>query len=75
MAIKLTNHLLALANSARPIDDADYGSARQIAAQNAFFNHVQQLMHPMAFEELEEYALKATPDEMINEALRMLQEE
>ena len=67
--------LSSLAASARPIDDDDYGSGRQIEAQNAFFVFVEKQMHPMAFEEFEAWCLKATPDEMIDEAIRLLKEE
>jgi hypothetical protein len=68
----------ALANAARPIsvgDDNDWGSERQTTAQNDFFTVVEELMHPMAWEEFSDWCLKATTDEMIDEALRLLREE
>jgi hypothetical protein len=67
--------LYTLAHAARPLDQYDWGSERQVTAQNAFFNYVQQRMHPLAFAELEDFALHATTDEMINEAIRWLEEE
>ncbi len=61
-----------MAQDARGIDDDDLGSERQIAAQNAFFDEVQKRLTADEFEELEGYCLKATVDEMIDEALRVL---
>lgn len=67
--------LATLAQAARPIDDKDWGSERQIAAENAFCAYVETLMHPMVFDEWSVYALKATTDEMIDWALKALSEE
>jgi hypothetical protein len=62
----------ALAAQARPVNDDDWGSERQIAAQNLFFNEVQKALPADQFDALDSYCLKATTDEMINEALRLL---
>jgi len=66
--------LYKLAQAARPINQSDWGSERQVAAQNEFFEYVEKQMHPVAFAELEEFALKATTDEMIDEAIKRLEE-
>lgn len=67
--------LVAMAGAARALGDDDWGSARQVAAQNAFFLEVERLMHPVAWDEFEMWALKATVDEKVDEALRLLGEE
>jgi flavodoxin len=67
--------LYKLAQAARPLDDSDYGSDRQVTAQNEFFEYVEKQMHPTAFAELDDFALKATPDEMIDEAIKWLEDE
>jgi hypothetical protein len=61
-----------MAQAAIPHDDADWGSERQVAAQNAFFNRVERLLVSYEFAELEHYCNKATTEEMIAEALRMV---
>jgi hypothetical protein len=62
-----------LAQDARPITDADWGTERQIAAENAFFRAVgfEQDDDALGFE-YSRFALKATTNEMLNEALRLL---
>jgi len=67
--------LYTLAQTARPINDDDWGSERQITAENAFFLYVEKQMHPSAFSELEDYCLKATTDEMIDQAIKWLEAE
>ena len=62
----------ALAAAARPINDDEWGSERQIDAQNLFFEEVEKVLPAETFEALEAYCLKATTDEMIDEALRLL---
>lgn len=61
-----------MAQEARPTSDDDWGSERQITAQNAFFVEVQRVLPKPLFEKLEAYCLKATVDEMIDEALRLI---
>ncbi len=68
----LDRRLMTLAQAARPIDDSDWGSNRQVAAQNAFFEHVEGLLLPAAFADLENFCLHASTGEMIDEALRLL---
>jgi len=66
----MTSTILELANSAHPINDDDWGTERQIDAQNAFFNAAEEMGLDM--DDFEEYAHKATAEEMIGEALRRL---
>lgn len=51
-----------LAQAARPLNDEDRGSERQIAAEKAFFRAAGFLGH--------EFTHLATTEEMIDEALR-----
>ena len=60
-----------LEQDARPINDDDWGSERQIDAEIAFFEKVQSVVSTESFEKLEDYCLKATTDEMIDEALKI----
>jgi hypothetical protein len=71
---EFSQKLEALAREARPLDDDEWGSERQTQAQDAFFNFVKAHMHPRAYEDLEMWCLKATTDEMIDEATRRLRE-
>lgn len=64
-------HLETLAKEARCINDDDWGSDRQIAAQNLFFNSIQKAISTDAFEGLEAYCLKANVHEMVDEAMRL----
>jgi len=59
----------ALGAAADDRDGEDWGSERQIEAQNKFFIYVEQLVEKDEFEEIETYCLKATTPEMINKAL------
>ena len=63
--------LNSLAAAARPINHEDWGSERQIEAQNAFFQEIEKLLPSAEFEALENYCLKATTDEMIDRALEL----
>jgi len=58
--------LADLAAAARPIDEADYGSDRQINAQNNFTYTLQQILPSEQWENFEDYAHRATPEEMIS---------
>jgi hypothetical protein len=60
-----------LAAEARPKDDAEWGSERQIAAENKFFEKFHEAMGDTP--DFDRWCLKATTDEMIDEALRLLQ--
>lgn len=61
----------AMAQDARALDDEDWGSERQMAAENAFFFATT----PWLGDEHSEFAawcLKATTDEMLDEGLKRL---
>lgn len=64
--------MIDLAKAARPLDDDDWGSERQIHAQNAFFTEVEKRLSATDFAALEDYCMKATVDEMVDEALRLM---
>lgn len=49
----------------------DWGSDRQIEAQSLFFEEVQKILSPEDFAALEAYCLKAGPEEMVAEGLRI----
>lgn len=55
-----------LAQDARPTSDADWGSSRQIDAENRFFRAVQAF--GIRIDSLD--CAKATTDEMIDEAMK-----
>ena len=65
--------LLELAQAALPTDESDWGSDRQIDAENAFGDAVERILGTgsAAFRDWEQYALKATTEEMVAEALRL----
>lgn len=66
----------ALAKGARPLDDEDWGSDRQIESENAFFDACEGAF-PELFDEgsaFADFALKATSEERIDEALRLVRE-
>jgi hypothetical protein len=67
-----THWIFNLADQARCINDDDWGSPRQIAAENIFFDRIRELISAEEFEQLETYCLKATTDEMIDEALKLV---
>lgn len=54
--------------------DDDFGSDRQVDAQNLFFNELQKVLPARQFAELEEWCLKATTEEMLDEGLRYARE-
>jgi hypothetical protein len=58
-----------LAAAAKPLNDDEWGSERQISAQNAFFDAVQEMVSKEVFDGLQGYCLKATVDEMIEAGL------
>ena len=64
--------LQTLAKVARCVSDDDWGTPRQIRAENAFFDFVKEQLDDEVWERLEGYCLKATTDEMIDEALRLV---
>lgn len=63
-----------LAAEARSIDDDDWGSERQVDAENRFFDECRR-HRPATFDDAGDFAdwcLKATTDERIDEAMRLL---
>jgi hypothetical protein len=61
-----------LAIAARPRDNADWGTERQITAETQFFDRVRALLTDDEFASVEDYALKATTDERIDHALQLV---
>jgi hypothetical protein len=84
MSAKTYDELATLAADAKPRPvspgegntnpDDDYGSDRQVGAQNLFFNELQKVLPAKEFAELEEWCLKATTEEMLDEGLRYARE-
>lgn len=66
------NGIESLAQSARPVNDDDWGSERQVAAENKFFKAVRAALTPEDFAALESFCHKARTEEMIDEALRLM---
>lgn len=63
-----------LAADARPFDEVDWGSDRQIAAENRLFDEVEKLLaNYRKFQELQAYCHKATVTEMIDAALNAVE--
>jgi hypothetical protein len=58
-----------LAAAARPIDEDDWGSERQIAAQNLFMTVATTAMGREWDEKFHDWCFKASVDEMIDRAL------
>ena len=65
-----------LAKQAMPIDSDDWGSERQVAAEIAFWIEAERIINQKfgadIFSELELWGLKATIDEMIDEAMLLI---
>lgn len=57
-----------MAADARAVDEDDWGSDRQIEAENGFFAAVAVWMSA----DFDDWCLKATSEEMLDEALRVL---
>ena len=67
-------YLETLAREARPTDDDDYGSIRQVACENAFYDILAQYLASLPVSQrdaFDAYCLKATTDERIDEGLRL----
>jgi hypothetical protein len=64
--------LQKLADAARPIDDADWGSDRQIEAENEFCAYACCFMEEAVLDQFDRYVLKATSEEIIDNALDIL---
>jgi hypothetical protein len=68
-------YLEQLAAVARPINDDDYGSDRQVDAENDFFDaldqHLAGKLTEVEMDDFDAFCLKATADERIDEGLRL----
>lgn len=69
---ELVAKLVALIKDARPIDDDDWGTDRQINADNAFWDEFEKVVSTEQWGEAEDYNLKATTDERLDNALQIL---
>ena len=69
--IELGDQMKQLAEKARPIDDEDLGSERQIDAFNVFCDALERTLSADDFERFEDYAMKATTDELIDYGLML----
>lgn len=62
-----------LAQDARPVDEEDWGSERQVDAENAFYDAIGFTDYDIALGEgFRDFVHKATTDEGLDEALRLL---
>lgn len=61
-----------LAHEASCVDDDDYGSDRQVTAENYLNERVVQCLDPLQQDEYETYGLKATTEETIAYARQLL---
>lgn len=64
-----------MAADAKPTSDDDWGSERQIDAENAFMNRLEFLMPADEWETFGQWCLKATSEEMIDAGLALLEEQ
>jgi hypothetical protein len=71
----MIDYLETLASAAKPINDGDYGSLRQVRAENDFFDALDQFLTGKLDDEdgddFAAFCLKATADERINEGMRL----
>lgn len=65
--------LLKLADDAKPTSESDWGSERQVEAENRLFDAIRDAATPEVFERLEAYCLKATTEEMIDAGVRVFE--
>lgn len=75
MNTKTILYFTKLGNDAKCINEADYASVRQQNAENKFWIELQKVLVPTKWEKLETYALKATIEESVAYALRLLVEQ
>lgn len=55
-----------MAQTARPTEDSEWGSDRQINAENIFCAALERYITPDGWSKFEDYALKATTEEMLD---------
>jgi hypothetical protein len=65
-------HFQKLADIGKPINDDDWGSERQITAQNYFFGEFDINFPELNTAEFEHYCNKARTEEMFDEAMRLI---
>lgn len=58
--------LREMAKDARPVSDSEWGSDRQITAENKFCAALERYLKPAGWDHFEDYALKATTEEMLD---------
>jgi hypothetical protein len=63
--------LQSLAKDAKATDEADWGSERQVAAENRFFDAFHTAMGDTSA--FDDWCLKATSEEMLAEAMRLVE--
>lgn len=63
-----------MAKAALPTSEEDYGSERQIKAENAFFTYVERCVPPHIWEKIEAYSHKATVEERVDYAEHQVKE-
>lgn len=63
----------ALVKDARPTSEADWGSDRQVDAENRLWDALEAELPRKVWNELEDYCLKATTDEQLDEAARIIE--
>ena len=54
--------------------EEEWGSEKQIDAQNRFFEIIESMVTKKQMEDIEEYAMKATTEEMQDYALKVINE-
>ena len=67
--------LIGLAQGAVPVTESDYGSDLHIELQNKFCDYLESVLTPDRWERFEDYALKATDEEMAMYGLRLAGEQ
>ena len=63
-----------LAKAALPTSEEDWGSERQVHAETEFYTQVEKIVTPAVYERFSDWALKATAEESVAEALRLSME-
>jgi len=69
------SRLFTCARLAVPLDDDEWGSGRQVDAENLFCSELRDVLNDDKWWDFERYALKATTEEMINYGLKLAGED
>jgi len=77
ITLKQLKELETLAETGRPLDDDDYGSERQVDAENLFWFKLHDVFgdgfgEVGLGEDFDRWCLKATTEEMLDEALKLI---